>query len=48
MKRRMVPPDIAAAIMGHEDYSTTYEYYHSTTSDDIAYIFSAVDDIARP
>lgn len=48
MKRRMVPPDIAAAIMGHEDYSTTYEHYHSTTADDIAYICSAVDDIARP
>lgn len=48
MKRRMVPPDIVAAIMGHEDYSTTYEHYHSTTADDIAYICSAVDDIARP
>ena len=48
IKRRMVPADIAAAIMGHEDYATTYEYYHSTTADDITYICSAVDGISRP
>lgn len=47
-KRRNIDPEIMMVILGHEDYSTTVEFYHSTTDEDLDRIFSAVDGITRP
>ena len=47
-KRRKIDPEIAMLIMGHSDYSTTVEHYHTTTDEDITRICSAVNDIRRP
>lgn len=47
-KRRQVDPEIMMRIMGHADYSTTVERYHTTTDDDIERICSAVDNMSRP
>lgn len=47
-KRRQVDPEIMMRIMGHADYSTTVERYHTTTDDDIERICSAVGGTARP
>ena len=35
-------------IMGHEDFATTVEHYHTTTEEDLDRIFSAIDGISRP
>lgn len=40
-KRRNIDPEIMMDIMGHEDYSTTVEKYHSITEEDIVRIRSA-------
>lgn len=47
-KRRSVDPEIIMEIMGHEDYSTTVENYHTTTKEDITRICEAVDGLERP
>ena len=47
-KRRNIDPEIMMEIMGHEDFSTTVEFYHTTTYEDLDRIFSAVDGIRRP
>lgn len=47
-KRRNIDPEIMMEIMGHEDFSTTVEFYHTTTDEDLDRIFSAVDGIIRP
>lgn len=47
-KRRNIDPEIMMIIMGHEDYSTTVERYHTTTVEDIARICRAVAGITRP
>ena len=47
-KRRNIDPEIMMEIMGHEDFSTTVEFYHTTTYEDSDRIFSAVDGIRRP
>lgn len=47
-KRRHISPEIMRLIMGHEDYATTVERYHTTTDDDIIRICSAVNGIMRP
>lgn len=47
-KRRNVSAEIMMSIMGHTDYGTTVERYHSTTSEDISRICAAVDDLSRP
>ncbi len=44
-KRRNIDPEIMMDIMGHEDYSTTVEKYHSITEEDIARIRSATKDL---
>lgn len=46
-KRRHISPEIMRLIMGHEDYATTVERYH-TTDEDILSICAAVDGITRP
>jgi len=48
IRRRNVLPEIAMTILGHEDYSTTVEHYHTTTDEDIERVCSAVNDLARP
>ena len=47
-KRRKIDPEIMMEIMGHEDFATTVEHYHTTTEEDLDRIFSAVDGITRP
>ena len=47
-KRRQISPEIMRLIMGHEDYATTVERYHTTTDEDILSICNAVDGITRP
>lgn len=47
-KRRNVNPEIMMIIMGHEDYATTVEHYHSTTTDDIERICGAVAGMECP
>lgn len=47
-KRRKVEPEIMMEIMGHEDYSTTVEHYHTTTDEDISRICAAADGLTRP
>lgn len=47
-KRRQISPEIMRLIMGHEDYATTVERYHTTTYEDIISICAAVDGIMRP
>lgn len=47
-KRRNFDPEIMMEIMGHEDYATTVEHYHTTTDEDLDRIFQAVDGITRP
>ena len=47
-KRRKVAPEIMMEIMGHEDYATTVEHYHTTTDEDLDRIFKAVEGITRP
>lgn len=47
-KRRKIDPEIMMEIMGHEDYSTTVEHYHTTTEDDIDLICRAVVGLKRP
>lgn len=47
-KRRNVDPEIMMEIMGHTDYSTTVEYYHTTTDDDIDRICSAASGLEPP
>ena len=47
-KRRKTDPEVVMRIMGHADYSTTVERYHTTTDEDIARICETVDDICRP
>ena len=47
-KRRSVDPEIIMEIMGHEDYATTVENYHTTTSEDISRICEAVSGLERP
>lgn len=47
-KRRKIDPEIMMEIMGHEDFATTLEHYHTTTDEDLDRIFSAVDGISRP
>lgn len=47
-KRRHISPEIMRLIMGHEDYATTVERYHTTTDEDIMIICAAVDGIMRP
>lgn len=47
-KRRSVDPEIIMEIMGHEDYATTVEHYHTTTAEDIARICQAVSGLERP
>lgn len=44
-KRRKIDPEIMMEIMGHEDYATTVEHYHTTTDDDLDRIFEAVEGI---
>ena len=48
IRRKNVSPEIAMTVMGHTDYSTTVEHYHSITDEDIGIICSAVRDLARP
>ena len=47
-KRRRIAPDIMTAVLGHEDYATTVERYHSITEDDITYLCKSMNDIERP
>lgn len=47
-KRRNVDPEIMMEVMGHADYSTTVEHYHSTTDDDIDRICGAVSGLESP
>jgi len=47
-KRRNVSPELMMTIMGHTDYGTTVERYHTTTDEDIDRICAAVDDLSRP
>lgn len=47
-KRRNLDPEIVMNIMGHTDYATTVENYHTTTSEDINRICQSVDDLSRP
>ena len=47
-KRRNANPEIVMRIMGHADYATTVEHYHTTTDEDIARICNSVDNITRP
>ena len=47
-KRRHVAPEIMMEVMGHSDYSTTVEKYHTTTYEDIARICAAADGFERP
>lgn len=47
-KRRNVDPEIMMTVMGHEDYSTTVERYHTTTEEDVARICAAVEGLTRP
>lgn len=44
-KRRNIDPEIMMDIMGHEDYATTVEKYHSITEEDIARIRSATKNL---
>lgn len=44
-KRRNIDPEIMMDIMGHEDYSTTVERYHSLTAEDILRICSATKNM---
>lgn len=48
LRRKRVDPEVAMVIMGHTDYATTVENYHSTTDEDIGTICAAVCDIERP
>lgn len=47
-KRRNTNPEVVMRIMGHADYATTVERYHTTTDEDIARICVTIDDIERP
>ena len=47
-KRRGVDGEIMMEIMGHTDYSTTVERYHTTSDDDIERICQAVHGMSRP
>lgn len=47
-KRRHIDPELQMRIMGHSDYSTTVERYHTTTQEDVARICEAVAGITRP
>lgn len=47
-KRRNVSPEIMMEVMGHADYSTTVEHYHSTTDEDICRICEAIDGLESP
>ena len=47
-KRRQVAPEIMMEVMGHTDYGTTVERYHTTTDEDIARICAAADGFERP
>ena len=47
-KRRNIDPEIMMEIMGHTDYSTTVEHYHTTTEDDIDSICSAANGLEAP
>ncbi len=47
-KRRNIDPEIMMEIMGHTDYSTTVEHYHTTTEDDIDRICSAANGLEAP
>lgn len=47
-KRRQVAPEIMMEIMGHTDYGTTVERYHTTTDEDITRICAAADGFERP
>ena len=35
-------------VMGHTDYSTTVENYHTTTDEDIDILCDAVSEMTRP
>lgn len=47
-KRRHIAPEIMMEVMGHSDYSTTVEKYHTTTYEDISRICAAADGFERP
>lgn len=47
-KRRKADPEVVMRIMGHADYATTVEHYHTTTDEDIARICGSIDSINRP
>ena len=47
-KRRKADPEVVMRIMGHADYATTVEHYHTTTDEDIARICDTINDIERP
>lgn len=47
-KRRRVSPEIMMEVMGHTDYSTTVENYHTTTDEDIGILCDAVSEMTRP
>lgn len=47
-KRRGTDPELMMEIMGHKDYSTTVERYHTTTAEDLKSILKAVEGFARP
>lgn len=47
-KRRGIDPEIMMEVMGHEDYSTSVEKYHTTTEEDLRWIMSAVDGFEVP
>ncbi len=48
IRRKNISPEIAMTILGHEDYSTAVECYHTITDEDISTICSAVEDLTRP
>lgn len=47
-KRRGIDPEIMMEIMGHEDYSTSVEKYHTTTEEDLGWIMSAAKGFEEP
>ncbi len=47
-KRRNIDPEIMMEVMGHTDYSTTVEHYHTTTEDDIDRICGAISGLESP
>ena len=47
-KRRNIDPEIMMEVMGHANYGTTVEKYHTTTEEDLDRICGAVDGIEKP